>query len=281
MDTIIEVLKAVLFGIVEGITEWLPISSTGHLIILQEYLNLNVSAEFWKLFEIIIQLGAIMAVVILFFPKIYPIKRTAEGYRIKYGTIRLWINIVIACIPAGIVGVFFDDLIDEYFYNRLMVATALIVVGIFFIIVENILVDVEPEVTKLSKISCRDAFIIGLFQLLAAIFPGTSRSGATIIGGLILGLQRKTIAEFTFFLAIPVMFGASFLKGIKYIFLSNTALTGTEIIILIVGTFTAFMVSIYVIKFLMKYIKRHSFKSFGIYRIVLGIIIILLTVWSK
>ena len=282
MDVLFEILKAVVFGVVEGITEWLPVSSTGHIIILQDIMPLNVSQGFWKMFEVVIQLGAIMAVVLLFWKKLWPFKSVEGRPFIKLRTIRLWIKIVIACLPAAIVGIAFDDFMDEHFYNSRMVAAALIAVGIMFIFIESILVQSnDAVVTKLSEITYKDAVLIGIFQLLAAIFPGTSRSGATIIGGLVIGLSRKTAAEFTFFLAIPVMFGASLLKTVKHIISGGAAFSGLEAVILLVGTFTAFIVSILAIGYLMKRVKKKNFKNFGWYRIVLGIIVIIYTVFVK
>ena len=282
MGAFFEIIKAIIFGIVEGVTEWLPISSTGHMIVLQNYIPLNVSPGFWKIFEVVIQLGAIMAVVLLFWKKLWPLK-TAKGRTfVKLGTIRLWIKIVVACLPAAIVGIAFDDFIDEHFYNPKMVAAALIVIGIMFIYIEGKLqLANKAAVTKLSEITYKEAFYIGIFQLLAAIFPGTSRSGATIIGGLMLGLSRKVAAEFTFFLAIPVMFGASLLKIVKYLISGGVAFTGLEVAILVIGTMTAFVVSIFVIGGLMNYIRKKDFTPFGWYRIVVGAIIIIGSIVSK
>lgn len=276
MTVVMEVLKAILFGILEGVTEWLPVSSTGHLILLQDFVSLDVSKEFYKLFEVVIQLGAILAVVILFWDKIWIFKRREGSKKREFDvwTVVLWVKIVAACIPAAVVGVFFDDEIDELFYNPIMVAVALIVVGIVFLVTESWVSDKEEVyVNSAHKIGLKDAMIIGLFQLLAAVLPGTSRSGATIVGGLILGLSRKAAAEFTFYLAIPVMFGASLLKGAKFL-IKGVSMTGTEVSILVVGTLTSFLVSLYVIRFLMGYIKKHDFKGFGYYRIALGIAIL-------
>lgn len=289
---IIEFLKAVLFGIVEGVTEWLPISSTGHMILLQHFMPLKVSPEFWKMFEVVVQLGAIVAVVILYWKKLWPFatKKYKEAMEhkgkdveqigvFKLGAVDMWIKIIIACVPAAIVGLAFDDKIDELFYHPIPVAIALIVVGIAFIVVESTIgKNKKPTVTKISQITYKDAILIGLFQLLAAVFPGTSRSGATIVGGVIIGLSRGLAAEFTFFLAVPVMFGASLLKMVKYIAEVGFAFSGAEVMILIVGTLVAFFVSIVVIKFLMSYIKKHDFKVFGWYRIVLGALVILLLI---
>ena len=282
MGAFFEIIKAVIFGIVEGVTEWLPISSTGHMIVLQNYIPLDVSPGFWKIFEVVIQLGAIMAVVLLFWKKLWPMKTSKGRTFVKLGTVRLWIKIIIACLPAAIVGIVLDDFIDEHFYNPKMVAAALIFVGIMFIYIESKLkLANKAAVTKLSEITYKEAFYIGIFQLLAAIFPGTSRSGATIIGGLMLGLSRKVAAEFTFFLAIPVMFGASLLKIVKYLISGGVAFTGLEAAILIIGTVTAFVVSVFVIGGLMSYIRKKDFTPFGWYRIVVGAVIIISSIVSK
>ena len=282
MVAFFEIIKTIIFGIVEGVTEWLPVSSTGHMIILQDLMPLNVSPDFWKMFEVVIQLGAIMAIVILYWKRLWPFKNVDGRPFVKLATIRLWLKIVVACIPAAIVGIAFDDFIDEHFYKSEMVASALIVVGIMFIYIENRLNPVKnTEVTKLSEITYKDAVIIGTFQLIAAIFPGTSRSGATIIGGLMLGLSRKTAAEFTFFLAIPVMFGASILKTAKYIASGNVSFSGMEIAILVVGIITALVVSFLTIGFLMNYTKKKDFKPFGWYRIALGIVVMIYSIVTK
>ena len=268
MNFIIETLKAILFGLVEGITEWLPISSTGHMILLDEFVKMNVSAEFWKLFLVVIQLGAIMAVVLIYFRKIFPFNfNKAKGPFIKKDIFVLWFKILVACIPAAVVGILFDDFLDKYLYNSYVVATMLIIFGVGFIYIES--KKHETRVGTLKELTYKDAMIIGLFQLIAAIFPGTSRSGATILGALMIGISRKAAAEFTFFLAIPVMFGASLLKIIKIGF----AFTMIEYWILFVGMLVAFVVSVLVIKFLMSYIKKHDFKIFGYYRIILGILV--------
>lgn len=268
----IEILKAILFGIVEGITEWLPISSTGHMILLDEFVKLNVSKEFWDLFLVVIQLGAIMAVVILFWHKIWPFNFThkEEGGVIKMPVIILWIKIVVACVPAAIVGVLFDDFLEEHLYNFPVVSAMLIIFGVLFIVVERKNAGKKPKIRQLSEITYQTALMIGLFQLIAAIFPGTSRSGATIIGALMIGVSRTVAAEFTFFLAIPVMFGASLLKVVKYVAEVGLVFSGTEVAVLIVGVLVAFFVSLFVIKFLMGYIKKNNFIPFGWYRIVLG-----------
>ena len=272
---LIEILKAVLFGIVEGITEWLPISSTGHMILVDQFVHLNVSADFYKMFEVVIQLGAIMAVVVLFWNKLWPFHMKNEKPAWKDGALSMWLKIIVAVIPAAIIGVHFDDKIDELFYHPVPVAIALIVVGVLFIVVETIMKGKKPSIRNIGQITYKAAVIIGLFQVLAAVFPGTSRSGATIIGALLIGVSRATAAEFTFFLAVPVMFGASLLKVIKYI-AAGVAMTGSELVILVIGTLVAFIVSVFVIKFLMSYIKKHDFKVFGWYRIVLGILVLLI-----
>ena len=272
---LIEILKAVLFGIVEGITEWLPISSTGHMILVDQFVHLNVSADFYKMFEVVIQLGAIMAVVVLFWNKLWPFHMKNEKPAWKDGALSMWLKIIVAVIPAAIIGVLFDDKIDELFYHPVPVAIALIVVGVLFIVVETIMKGKKPSIRNIGQITYKAAVIIGLFQVLAAVFPGTSRSGATISGALLIGVSRATAAEFTFFLAVPVMFGASLLKVIKYI-AAGVAMTGSELVILVIGTLVAFIVSVFVIKFLMSYIKKHDFKVFGWYRIVLGILVLLI-----
>lgn len=265
MISIMEILKAVLFGIVEGITEWLPISSTGHMILLNEFVTLDVSPEFWEMFLVVIQLGAILAVVILFWNKIFPF-RFGEKQVIQKDIFVLWFKILVACIPAAVIGLAFDDVLDALFYNPWCVSIALIVFGIAFIVIENRNKNAAPKITELSQITYQTALMIGVFQLLAAVFPGTSRSGATIVGALIIGVSRTVAAEFTFFLAIPVMLGASLLKVVKFGF----HFTGEEAVILLVGMAVAFIVSVVVIRFLMGYIKKHDFKVFGWYRIVLG-----------
>ena len=267
----IEILKAIVFGIVEGITEWLPISSTGHLILLKQLMPLKVSESFWNMFEVVIQLGAILAVVLIFWHKIFPFRKERGRWHTDMRIINLWIKIIVACIPAAIIGLLFDDKINALFYNPTSVSIALIVFGVLFIVIENRNRRMRPRVTKLGQLTYQTAIIIGLFQVLAAVFPGTSRSGATIIGALLIGVSRTVAAEFTFFLAIPVMFGASLLKLIKFGF----HFTGLEIGILVVGMVSAFIVSVIVIRFLMGYIKKHDFKVFGWYRIVLGIIVLL------
>lgn len=271
-----ELLKAALFGLVEGITEWLPISSTGHMILLDEFVKLNVTEEFWNMFLVVIQFGAILAVIILYWKTIWPLglyrhrKRTRVVW--KKNTLLLWLKTIVACIPAGIVGVLFDDWLNEHLYNWLVVALMLIIVGVAFIVVESVNRK-EAVTTRLDDVTFGQALIIGLFQLIAAIFPGTSRSGATIIGGLIIGVSRTVAAEFTFVLAIPVMAGASLMKIVKFVHDGNV-LTGQEGQILAVGMIVAFVVSILVIRFLMSYIRKHDFKAFGWYRIIVGALVI-------
>ena len=270
MISIIEILKAILFGVVEGITEWLPISSTGHMILLNEFVTLDVSPEFWEMFLVVIQLGAILAVVILFWNKIFPF-RFHEKPVIQKDIFVLWFKILVACIPAAVIGLAFDDVLDALFYNPWCVSIALIVFGIAFIVIENRNRNMKPKIRELSQITYQTALMIGVFQLLAAVFPGTSRSGATIVGALMIGVSRTVAAEFTFFLAIPVMLGASLLKIVKFGF----NFTGAEAVILLVGMAVAFIVSVIVIRFLMGYIKKHDFKVFGWYRIVLGAAVLL------
>lgn len=271
METFFEIIKVIILGIVEGITEWLPISSTGHMILVNEFIKLNVSEAFWEMFEVVIQLGAILAVVVLYFHKLNPFspKKTSPE---KKDTWTLWFKVVVAVIPAGVIGVLFDDRINELFYNYMTVAIMLIVYGILFIIVEKRNTDkkIDPVICNFSQLDYKTALIIGVFQVLALI-PGTSRSGATIIGAMLFGCSRYIAAEFTFFLAIPVMFGASFLKLLKFGF----AFTSYELLVLLLGMVVAFVVSVLAIKFLMGYIKKNDFTVFGWYRIVLGLLVIL------
>ena len=269
--TLLELLKVILLGIVEGITEWLPISSTGHMILVDEFIHLQVSDAFMEMFLVVIQLGAIMAVVVLYWNTLLPLERTSQGVRINWQTMNMWCKIVVACIPAAIVGLLFEDIFNALFYNYQTVAIMLILFGIFFIVIENRNKHVTPRVNDLADISYGQALIIGLFQLIAAVFPGTSRSGATIVGSLIIGISRTAAAEFTFFLAIPVMFGASLLKLVKF----GLSFTGGELVMLLVGMAVAFVVSMLAIKFLMSYIKTNDFKVFGWYRIILGVIVLL------
>lgn len=256
----LELLKAVLFGIVEGITEWLPVSSTGHMIILDEFIKLNCTPEFLDMFLVVIQLGAIMAVVILFWNKIFPFQfRDKSKPMVEMDKILLWLKIVVACIPAAIVGLLFDDVFEALFYHAIPVALALIVFGVAFIVVERVNKTKQAKVKELDDITFQTAFMIGIFQLIAAVFPGTSRSGATIVGALLIGVSRNVAAEFTFFLAIPVMFGASLLKLVKF----GLSFTTLEVGVLIIGMLVSFLVSIFVIQFLMDYIKKHDFQVFG------------------
>lgn len=264
----IEILKAIILGIVEGITEWLPISSTGHLILLEKLLTLNVSAEFMEMMRVVIQLGAIMAVVILYFNKLNPFS-PKKSLQEKKNTMNIWFKVIVGVLPAGILGVLFDDWFDKHFYNHITVAITLIVYGILFIIIENRNKGKRTQINSFRDLSYKTAFYIGLFQILSLI-PGTSRSGATILGAIILGTSRYIAAEYSFFLAIPIMFGASALKLIKFGF----SFTGLEIAILLAGMISAFIVSIIAIKFLLKYIRNNDFKAFGWYRIVLGILVI-------
>lgn len=275
---VIEILKAVLFGIVEGITEWLPISSTGHMILLNEFVKLDVTDEFFSMFDVVIQLGAILAVIVLFWGKLFPFtNKKGVGYtktgilsHVNRDIMTMWFKIVVACVPAILFVILgLDEVCEEIFYNYVVVAIALIVFGIAFIVIENKHKGVTPKVNSLDEITYGIALLVGVFQLIAAVFPGTSRSGATIVGALLIGVSRTVAAEFTFFLAIPVMLGASLLKIVKFGF----AFTAMEAAILIVGMVVAFIVSVIVIRFLMGYIKKHDFKVFGWYRIVLGIVV--------
>lgn len=279
---LLEMIKAILFGIVEGITEWLPISSTGHLILVEQFVKFTeVSSEFWSMFQVVIQFGAILAVVLLYFKQIWPFTKQKENAIKKTGILsyfdkdimNLWGKILVGCIPAAVVGLLFDDIFEALFYNPFCIAIALIVFGIAFIVIENYKGKRKNKKLKEknSQITYKDAIIIGVFQLLAAIFPGTSRSGATIIGGLLIGLSRPNAAEFTFYLAIPTMLGASLLKLVKF----GLGFTGMEVIILLVGMIVSFLVSLFVIRFLMNYIKKHDFKVFGYYRIALGILVLI------
>ena len=277
----IEILKTVLFGIVEGITEWLPVSSTGHMILLNELVKLDVSEEFYSVYEVVIQLGAILAVLILFWNTVWPFgkKNNAHpltnkgiGAYVKTDIFVLWFHFLVSCIPAIAVGLF-DDFFESLFYNFQTVAIMLIVVGIAFIVLENLHKNDEAKITDMSQITYKVAFILGLFQVVAAIFPGTSRSGAIIVGALLVGISRPVVAEYAFCLAIPVMFGASLLKIVKYV-LDGLSFSGYELMILGIGALVAFVVSIFVVKFLMEYIRKHDFKVFGWYRIVLGVIVL-------
>ena len=266
----LEILKAIILGIVEGVTEWLPISSTGHMILVDEFLHLQVSEEFRSMFLVVIQLGAILAVVLLFWKKLWPFGIQDKKLLLKKPIFTMWFKVLVSCVPAAVVGLLFDEKLEEWFYNWQTVSIMLILVGVCFIIIENVNKKKTPKIHSIAEITYPVALYIGLFQLIAAVFPGTSRSGATILGALLLGVSRTVAAEYTFFLAVPVMFGASALKLLKYGF----AYSGQEIAILAVGMVTAFAVSIFVIKFLMGYIKKHDFKVFGWYRIALGAVVI-------
>lgn len=266
---IIEILKAVLFGVVEGITEWLPVSSTGHMILLDEFVKLNVSPEFMEMFLVVIQLGAILAVVVLYWEDIFPF-RFHHGIAVDHAKISMWIKILVASIPAGVAGILWDDWFNALFYNYATVAVMLIIFGVLFIIVENRNKNQAPKVNMIAGITFQTAFIIGVFQLIAAVFPGTSRSGATIVGALLLGVSRTTATEFTFFLAIPAMFGGSAIKLLKF----GLIFSPFELLLLLTGMLTAYLVSMIAIKFLLVYIKKNDFKSFGWYRIVLGVIVL-------
>lgn len=266
-----EIFKVIILGLVEGITEWLPISSTGHLILVDEFIKLDASNAFKEMFNVVVQLGAILAVVVLYFNKLNPFSPQKSRTQ-KIHTIQLWMKVIVACIPAAVLGILFDDWMEAHFHNYIVVAIMLIVYGVLFIWVENWNKTTEPSVTKLSTLSYKTALFIGLFQVLSLI-PGTSRSGATILGALLLGVSRYVAAEFTFFLAIPVMFGASGIKLLKF-FREGAGITGMEVAMLSVGCIVAFVVSVIAIKFLMGYIKKNDFKVFGYYRIILGILVL-------
>ncbi|OUQ57940.1 undecaprenyl-diphosphatase [Tyzzerella sp. An114] len=270
---IIEFIKAIILGIVEGITEWLPISSTGHMILVDEFLVLNTTDAFKDMFFVVIQLGAILAVVVMYWGRLIPFS-FKDGFHWDMDKISMWLKILVASIPAGVIGILFDDVFTALFYNYVTVAIMLIIFGVLFIVIENNNKNQRPRVRSIEKINYKLAFVIGVFQLIAAVFPGTSRSGATIVGALMLGVSRTVAAEFTFFLAIPAMFGASALKMVKF-FMDGQVMTGNEIGILLTGMVVAFIVSIIAIRFLMSYIKKNDFKVFGWYRIILGIIVLL------
>ena len=269
----IELLKAILFGIVEGITEWLPVSSTGHLILLNEFITLNVSEEFGSMFDVVIQLGAILAVIVLFFHKLNPFAPSKTRLE-KKQTWNLWFKVIAAILPSGIVGVLFDDWMDAHLHNGIVVSIALIVYGIAFILVERRNQGrYSRAISDVHDIDYRTAILIGIFQCLSLV-PGTSRSGSTILGAILIGVGRSAGAEFSFFMAIPTMLGASAIKGLKFI-LSGVQATGTEIGVLVVGSIVSFIVSLLVIRGLMEYVRKHSFSAFGVYRIVLGVIVLL------
>ena len=271
MNTLIELLKSLLFGIVEGVTEWLPISSTGHLILLNELVRLNVSDEFWSMFEVVIQLGAILAVIVLFFHKLNPFAPSKSAGQ-KKETWILWLKVILSIIPSGLVGILLDDWMDAHLHTPTVVAAALIVYGIAFLFLEKLRPQNASSVSQVGQISYRTALLIGCFQCLSLI-PGTSRSGSTILGAILIGVGRSAGAEFSFFMAIPTMLGASAIKGLKFL-LSGVAATGTEIGVLIVGCVVSFLVSLLVIRGLMEYVRRHSFSAFGVYRIILGVVVL-------
>ena len=267
----LEIIKAIIIGIIEGITEWLPVSSTGHMILAEEFIKLNVSKEFNEMFLVVIQLGAILAVCILFFDKLYPFSKR-KSQEEKRQTFNLWWKVIIGCVPAGILGVLFNDWFDAHFYNSQVVATMLIVYGILFILLESHQKNKSFSIRRMEDLGYLQAFLIGCFQCLALI-PGTSRSGSTILGAMILGVSRPVAAEFSFFLSAPVMFGASAIKVLKFI-KAGIAISGTEVAILVVGSAVAFIVSMIAIQMLMDYVRKHNFSIFGYYRIILGIIVL-------
>ncbi len=267
----IEILKAVLFGIVEGITEWLPVSSTGHLILLNEFINLDVSAEFQRMFDVVIQLGAILAVIVLFFEKLNPFSPRKSEQK-KRATWELWFKVCLAIIPSGVVGILFDDWMEAHLHSGIPVALALIVYGVAFLFVEKRNEGLTPKVGKVWHIDYKTALYIGLFQCLSLV-PGTSRSGSTILGGILLGVSRAAASEFSFFMAIPTMLGASAIKLLKFL-LSGAAFGMSELVLLLVGTVVSFLVSMVAIKALMNYVRKHSFAAFGVYRIVLGLLVL-------
>ncbi len=268
----VEAIKAIIIGIVEGITEWLPISSTGHMIILDEFLKLKVSEEFLELFLVVIQLGAIMAVPLLFWDRLWPFSKKKSTEE-RQGTWQLWAKVIVGAIPAAVIGFLLDDLLDKYFYNFIVVSVALIVYGIAFLFIEGKNRESKVKFDDLSLLTYKDALKIGAFQVLSLI-PGTSRSGSTILGGMLSGVSRKVSAEFSFFMAIPIMLGASGLKIVKFMF-SGFNVTGGEIALLLIGMVVSFIVSVVAIRFLMDFVKKHSFKAFGYYRIALGALVLL------
>ena len=277
MNLIIEILKAIVLGVVEGITEWLPISSTGHMILVDEFLHLNVTPQFKEMFLVVIQLGAILAVVVLYWHKLWPFGIENKRIVPKKDIWQMWFKVLVSCVPAAVVGVLFDDKLNALFYNWQTVAIMLILFGIFFLVVETWNKGKTAKIHSIGELTYTSALIIGAFQLIAAVFPGTSRSGATILGAILIGVSRTVAAEYTFFLAVPVMFGASALKLVKFGF----QFTSAEAILLALGMIVAFVVSILTIKFLMGYIKKHDFKAFGWYRIVLGAAVILYFVLAR
>lgn len=277
MDLLVEILKAVVYGVIEGVTEWLPVSSTGHMILAEQVLKFQLSDAFMEMFRVVIQLGAILAVLVLYFKKLWPFCRdngrdSGFGRHFRWPVMRLWYKIIVACLPAAVLGFLLDDWLDTYLYNSITVAAMLIIYGVAFILIERR--PRPPRTTKLSHIGYKQALQVGAWQVLAMI-PGTSRSGATILGGMLCGLSRPCASQFTFFLAIPVMAGASALKLVKF-FLDGNSLTGTEVIVLLVGCVVAFLVSMLAIRFLMDYVKRHTFTVFGWYRIALGAVVLII-----
>lgn len=294
METFVEIFKAILIGIVQGITEWLPISSTGHMILLNDLVHLNVSDAFWEMFEVVIQLGSILAVVVLYFSRLWPfaMKKNIEGgdllcgvgsFGIKRQTMVLWLHVLVAAVPAGVVGVLLGDWFDAHFYNPVCVALALVVYGVLFIVVERLHRGKTFKMNAVSDIGYGTALGIGVFQMLSLI-PGTSRSGSTILGASVLSVSRPAAAEFSFFLAVPVMLGASLLKGVKFagkVAAGAEVFGGYEALILAVGCVVAFVVSLAAIRFLMDFVKKHSFAAFGVYRIALGVLVLLLRVFVK
>jgi undecaprenyl-diphosphatase len=267
MNLVLEILKAIILGIVQGITEWLPISSTGHMILVNQFLKLNFPQEFVDTFLVVIQLGSILAVIVMYWEKLWPFSRQKTAQQ-KHNTWVLWFHILVACVPAGIAGVLLDDVIDQYLYNPFIIALALIIFGVGFLIVEGM--QIAIRIRKTEKIDYLTAFEIGLFQMMALV-PGVSRSGSTILGGRLLGCSKEAVTEFSFFMAVPVMLGASGLKLVK----AGLAFTSAEWIVLLTGSLVAFLVSVAAIRFLLSYIRKHSFKAFGIYRIVLGVLVLL------
>ena len=267
-----EILKAILFGIVEGITEWLPVSSTGHLILLNEFINLDVTESFQKMFDVVIQLGAILAVIVLFFHKLNPFS-PKKSVELKKKTWDLWFKVCVSIIPSGVIGVLFDDLLEQYLHGGIPVAIALIVYGVAFILVERRNAGKTPAIRDVYDIDYKTAILIGCFQVLS-LWPGTSRSGSTILGAILLGVGRSAGSEFSFFMAIPTMLGASAIKLLKYFLESGFGMSGQELSILLVGCVVSFIVSLMVIKALMEYVRKHSFSAFGVYRIVLGIVVL-------
>ena len=268
-DFMLDILKSIILGIVEGITEWLPISSTGHLIIADEFIKLNMSESFMEMFNVVIQLGAILAVVVIYFKQMWPFSLKKEEHYIKKDVFSMWFKVIVAILPAAIIGIPFDDLFEEKFHNYIVVSLALIVYGIAFLIIEKRNKSLKPKVESIAEMSYKTAFLVGCFQALSLI-PGTSRSGSTILGAILIGVSRVAAAEFSFYMAVPVMFGASLIKLLKFGF----NFTSAELLILLVGMLTAFVVSVIAIKFLISYIKKRDFTAFGYYRIVLGIIVL-------